>query len=83
MYEVIIEQPVQRFIKRLPQEEQKKLLNALEQLAEHPFLGKELVGTLKGLHSWRVGAYRIIYKIEPTHVAVYVVRIGHRKNVYE
>jgi mRNA interferase RelE/StbE len=44
---------------------------------------KELSGNLSGLLSYRVGDYRIICEIHDDILLVLVVRIGHRKDVYE
>ena len=42
---------------------------------------KQLSGNFKGLYSYRVGDYRVVYSL---HVEVIIVlRIAHRKNVYE
>ncbi len=43
--------------------------------------GKPLQYSKKGLRSLRVGDYRVIFKIED--VTVLVVKIGHRKEVYD
>lgn len=45
--------------------------------------GQPLRGELHGLWRWRVGDYRIIGRVRESVVLVQVVRIGHRKNVYE
>jgi mRNA interferase RelE/StbE len=82
MYEIIIEPPVERFIKTLKKEEQKKVLDRIEELSEKPRLGKELVGRLSGLRSLRVGVYRVVYKIEEMKLIVLVLRAGYRKNIY-
>ena len=82
MYEIIIEPPAERFIKILNKDEQRRLLDAIEELAEKPRLGKELVGRLKGLRSRRIGSYRIIYKIEELKLIIFVLRAGYRKNIY-
>ncbi len=82
MYEIIIEPPAERFIKSLNKDEQRRLLDAIDELAKKPRLGKELVGRLKGLRSRRIGIYRIIYKIEEVKLIVYVLRAGYRKNIY-
>ena len=44
----------------------------------------ELVGIADVVNDWRirVGDYRVIYRIEPPDV-VLVVKIGHRREVYE
>jgi mRNA interferase RelE/StbE len=54
-----------------------------KKLAAHPIEhGKPLRYSLKGARRLRVGDWRVIYKIEPPDV-VLVVKIGHRREVYE
>jgi mRNA interferase RelE/StbE len=48
----------------------------------HPNV-KPLVGQLKGLFRFRVGDYRVLYRIDLKKKIVYVVRIVHRKEAYE
>ena len=55
---------------------------ALEYLAKEHRSGKALKLTLKGKWSYRVGSYRIIYSIEHGKLIVYVLTIGHRREVY-
>ena len=45
--------------------------------------GLPLRRNLKGLMKLRVGDYRIIYLIERETVTIYVIKIGHRKEVYD
>ncbi len=86
MYEIIVEPPAERFIRSLKKEEQKRLLDAIETLAEKPRLGKELVGRLRGLRSLRadtpLDTYRIIYRIEEMKLIIFVLRAGYRRNIY-
>jgi mRNA interferase RelE/StbE len=52
-------------------------------LTSHPIeFGKPLRYSFKGARRLRVGDWRIIYRIEPPDV-VLIVKIGHRKEVYE
>lgn len=55
---------------------------ALSSIAENPHQGKPLILTLKGKWSYRVGMYRIIYSIEHSILTVYVIDIGHRREIY-
>ena len=55
---------------------------ALHALANDPTQGKPLKLTLKGKWSYRVGVYRVIYSIEHKILTVYVLDIGHRRDVY-
>ena len=45
--------------------------------------GKALGGDLKNLWRYRVGDYRIICRIEDNICEILVVKVGHRKDVYE
>jgi mRNA interferase RelE/StbE len=42
--------------------------------------GKPLRFILKGLRSLRIGAYRVIYSIQPSYV--WIMMMGHRRDVY-
>ena len=71
-------------IPALPKSAKRQIRRAIEQeLTTHPFeLGKPLRYSLKGARRLRVGDYRVIYRIEPPDL-VLVVKIGHRREVYE
>ncbi len=45
--------------------------------------GKPLQYSLRGLRRLRVGDYRVIFQIEEKSKTVLVVKIGHRKEVYD
>jgi mRNA interferase RelE/StbE len=45
--------------------------------------GKALAGPLGGLWRYRVGDCRVICEIQDKAVRVLVVRIGHRRDVYQ
>ena len=45
--------------------------------------GQSLSGNKAGLWRYRVGNYRIICKLEDNTLVVFVVGVGHRKEIYE
>ena len=56
------------------------------QLRENPFFGsniKKLKGDFEGLYRYRVGNYRIFYKIENNQVLVIILDIDDRKDAYK
>jgi mRNA interferase RelE/StbE len=53
-----------------------------EVIAKDPYSGKKLKGRYSGLFSYRFSDYRIIYEIIEKKLLVVVLRIRHRKNVY-
>ncbi|MBI4711106.1 MAG: type II toxin-antitoxin system mRNA interferase toxin, RelE/StbE family [Candidatus Omnitrophica bacterium] len=60
----------------------KRVAHVLDILGEDPFQGKLLKGSLKGFHSYRVGCYRVIYRIFQFRLLVIVIDIGHRRDIY-
>jgi len=46
-------------------------------------LGKALTGVLGGYWRYRVGDYRVICDIKNEEITVLVLRIGHRREVYD
>ncbi len=82
MYEIIVENPAERFIRQLKKEEQKRVLDKINELSLNPRKGKELVGRLAGLRSLRFDNYRIVYKVENTKLIVLVLRVGYRGDIY-
>lgn len=59
-----------------------RIRRAIEQLQEAPWRGKALVGRLKGLHSRRVGDYRIVYMIEEKSHKLFILHVGSRGGAY-
>lgn len=45
--------------------------------------GKPLRRNISGLFKLRVGDYRIIYQVKESEVVVVIVKVGHRREVYE
>ena len=54
---------------------------ALENVLANPDTGKELHEELSGLRSYRVGRYRIIYRVKQD--AIVLVNVGARSAIYE
>ncbi len=78
---------IKKDIKSIDVLARKRIKEKLEWLAstEDPRVhSKKLVGKqYKELFRYRVGDYRIVYKLEEAKIKIIVVRIGHRKDIYE
>ena len=76
-----------RDLQQLDRSAQRRILDYLEQRvapASSPrALGEALTSTFAGLWRYRVGDYRVICRIEDDRLVVLVVRIGHRRDVYD
>ena len=69
-------------IRRSHPEIKKKLRAGLEYIQKEPEAGKSLKEELEGMKSFRVGRFRIIYRIS-TEKIIEIVAIGPRKTIYE
>ncbi|MBI5227741.1 type II toxin-antitoxin system RelE/ParE family toxin [Candidatus Micrarchaeota archaeon] len=56
---------------------------ALPKIMENPYVGKPLTGNLKGLWSFRIGKYRILYEINEERKIIFIEAVGLRKNIYD
>ena len=45
--------------------------------------GKALVGNLAGRWRYRIGDYRLVCEIDDEKIIITILRIGHRKNIYD
>ncbi len=83
MYKVLLRKKVHRELKKIDKRYKIKILKKLARLKKKPYLGKKLVGDLKGYYSLRAWPYRIIYKVYKKKLIVFVIDIGHRQGVYK
>jgi mRNA interferase RelE/StbE len=60
----------------------KKFRAGLEYIQKEPQTGKSLKDELEGLKSYRVGRFRIIYRISAKNI-IEIVAIGPRTTIYE
>lgn len=83
--EVILLKDAQKDLGRLNSSIHKRVLKALDKLAENPRLAKGLSGDLKQIHSYRFGTpsgeFRIAFLHKPNKLIV--LAIGPRKEIYQ
>jgi mRNA interferase RelE/StbE len=82
VYRVFFKKSVEKDFEAIPQKELKRILQRIELLREDPRPpGYE---KLTGQERYRVrqGQYRIVYSIQDKQLSVWVVKVGHRKDVY-
>jgi mRNA interferase RelE/StbE len=82
VYSVFFKRSVEKDFQSIPQKDLKRILQRIELLREDPRpSGCE---KLTGQERYRVrqGRYRILYSIQDDRLTVWVVKVGHRKDVY-
>ena len=84
MYKVCYLDSVEQDLKHLDRPVIKRILDKIEKaLARDPKgLGKPLSGHFVGLWRYRIGDYRVIYKIADREILILVAHIGHRSRIY-
>ena len=81
-YQLRIEPGVLKSLNRIPERDRQRIIASLAGIKKDPFDGKALEGELKGIRSWRVGEYRILYSILKQELLIIVIRIGPRQGIY-
>ena len=82
MYQIIIKKRAKKFIDKLPINEKRCLVSAIQLLPDGMDI-KALQGEKnKGLYRLRVGDYRIIYTVDHGELIVYVIDAGNRGQIY-
>ena len=81
-YTIIISGRAKREIDKLEPSVKERVASALETLAMSPLAGKSLKAELKGLYSYRIGDYRILYSVVGHKLLIQVVKVMHRRDVY-
>jgi mRNA interferase RelE/StbE len=81
-YEILFKESVWKDLKKIPKCELKKILSRVEKLGNDPRpMGCEKL-TGEELYRIRQGNYRIVYSIQDNELTVWVIKVGHRKDVY-
>ena len=81
-YKIFFKKSVEKDFKVIPQKDLKKILDRIETLAENPRPSgcEKLTGQQRC--RLRQGRYRILYSVQDDELTVWVVKVGHRKDIY-
>ena len=82
MYSIVLSSISEKFLKKLPKNQSEIILNKLYSIRHEPF---HYAIRLKGTPLWklRIGSYRAELDILIKGQTIFVVRIGHRRNIYK
>lgn len=81
-YKIFFRKSVDKDFSAIPKRDLRKVLRRIEMLSEDPRpSGCE---KLTGQERFRVrqGRYRIVYSIQDKDLTVWIVKVGHRKDIY-
>jgi len=82
IYKIFFKKSVEKDFKVIPKRDLLKILERIEALAEDP--RPPACEKLSGQQKYRLrqGRYRILYSIQDDELTVWVVKVGHRKDIY-
>ena len=82
-YKIEIKKSAVKEISKLPKNVLKRVVTKIKSLGDEPRPTgcKKLTADEK--YRIRVGEYRILYSIEDEKLVIYVVKVSHRKKVYD
>ena len=81
-YRIFFKRSVEKDFACFPKKDLKKILNRIKTLEENPRPAgcEKLTGQER--YRLRQGRYRIVYSIRDNELTVWVVKVGHRKDIY-
>jgi len=81
-YEILFKKSVQKDFSVIPKKDLKKILSRIELLAKDPRPPgcEKLTGQQR--YRLRQGRYRILYFIQDDELTIWVVKVGHGKDIY-
>ncbi len=85
MWKISYKRSVKKDLKEIPKNMRDTLEKAIETklMVDSIQFGFPLKKNLKELMKLRVGNYRIVYSVQKKTIMVFVIKIGHRKEVYK
>jgi len=81
-YKIFFKKSVEKDFRAIPPKDICGILDRIERLAEDPRPSGSEKLTGRERYRLRQGRYRIVYSIRDDELTVWVVKVGHRKDVY-
>lgn len=82
MYKLVISSQAGKELKKIKKLYREAIISALEEIREDPLVGKPLTRELTGRFSYRIGLFRIVYKVNTQDKLVQIITAGHRSTIY-
>jgi len=82
-YKIFFKKSAVRELDKIPKKDLKLILNRIDSLSKNP--RPKGVEKLVGDNRYRIrqGNYRVVYSIQDNELTVWIVKVGHRSDVYQ
>ncbi len=82
-YEVDVSRTAEKQLRKLPRDDQERVVRRILLLAEDPFpQGARRLTGYDDVYRVRVGRYRILYSVARRQLVIIILKVGHRKDPY-
>ena len=83
-YKIRVSASAEKALKKIPKKDLSKIIKTIEMLSIDPYpQGCRKISGEDDVYRVRKGNYRVLYEINGNELIIIVLKIGHRKNVYE
>ncbi|QUS60092.1 type II toxin-antitoxin system RelE/ParE family toxin [Synechocystis sp. PCC 7339] len=83
-YRIEVLKSAQKSFSKLPKDIQARIVQKIDNLAINPYpTDTKKLKNGNGLFRVRVGDYRIIYKVQDNELVILIVKVAHRREVYD
>jgi mRNA interferase RelE/StbE len=82
MYELKFDKKAIHFLNKLEKKDKERIWNKLQECKVEPFRYLKHLENIEG-YKLRVGEYRIILDVDNEVKVLRILKMGHRKNIYE
>ncbi len=81
-YEILFRESVYKDFRKIPKKDLQKILSKIKTLRTNsrPPGSEKLTG--QELYRVRQGNYRVLYSIHDNQLTIWVIKVGHRKDIY-
>lgn len=81
-YKILFKKSVWKDFQSIPDKDLKKILNCIESLSSSPRLSGSQKLSGQERYRLRQRQYRIVFSIQDEELTVWVVKIGHRREIF-
>ena len=81
-YKLQIKKSAEKELRKIPKKELIKIINKIQNLSEDPHPVGSIKISNQEKYRLRIGNYRVLYKVEDNILTIFIIKVGHRKDIY-
>lgn len=81
-YKIEVKKSAAKELRKIPGKALARILDRIRSLSDDPRPEGSIKLTNQEKYRLRIGKYRVLYSIDDNILTVYIVKAGHRKNIY-